>query len=427
MWYLAAFMTAGPIMKKYLVNRWVHLCLAILLLSCSSQKDEKPYVLLISFDGFRHDYVEKYQLAHFTNFISQGTAAEYMLPSFPSKTFPNHYTVVTGLYPGNHGLVDNPFYDSLRDVVFTMGQRELVEDGYFYGGTPLWQLAQQQGLKSASFFWVGSEVSIQGSYPDYYKVYDGKVPNEARIDTVMHWLNLPQEQRPAFVSLYFSLVDSEGHNSGPNSDKMKETVKEADRLLGLIVEKTDALNLPVTIIITSDHGMYELKNTPKTFIFLGELFQSDSTLQYADSGPIAHVYEDDAARREKLFQELTANQANFITYRKGETPAHWHYHSHNRIGDLVLVAEPGHYFRDGFPDSGRTPREEPWGVHGYDPYTTPEMRAIFYAKGPKIKEGLVIQPFENVHVYPFIAQLLGLTIQHNIDGRSEVLREVIKD
>ena len=410
-------------------NRRNHRTLILLLAlcwGCSERQIEQPHVLLISFDGFRHDYAERYQLPNFTDFIRKGTAAEYMLPSFPSKTFPNHYTVVTGLYPGNHGLVDNTFYDSLRDVVFAMNRRELVEDAYFYGGTPLWQLAQQQGVKSASFFWVGSEVSIQSSYPDYYKVYDGEAPNEARIDTVMHWFSLPAEQRPRFISLYFSLVDSEGHSSGPNSGELRETVQEADRLLGLIVEKTDALKLPVNIIITSDHGMYELRETPETLIFLGELFPAGANLRYANSGPIIHVYEDDIAGREKLYQHLTARQQQFVTYRREETPAHWHYRTHNRIGDLLLVAEPGHYFRDGLPEPGRMLKKKPWGVHGYDPYTTPEMRAIFYAKGPQIKEGLLIQPFENVNVYPFVAQLLGLKTPEKIDGRKEVLREVIK-
>lgn len=413
-------------MKKYRVSRWVHLCLATLLFSCSTQKDDKPYVLLISFDGFRYDYVQKYQLPNFQKLIENGSAAEYMLPSFPSKTFPNHYTLVTGLYPGNHGLVDNTFYDTAREVRYTMSQRELVGDAYYYGGTPLWQLAQQQGLKAASFFWVGSEAPVAGSYPNFYKVYDHDFPNEARIDSVMKWLQLPAEERPHFVSLYFSIVDSEGHQSGPNSEKLRETVLKADSLLGQVMKQTEALGLAVNIMVTSDHGMYEMNGQPEIFIYVGALLESDTTVQFANSGALTHVYEADPDKREDLYQLFKSMEQHFVVYKKEETPETWHYRDHPRIGDLVLVAEPGHYFRNGFSDSRHAPMEGPWGVHGYDPYTTPDMRTIFYAMGPQIREGHSIKPFENVHVYPLVAEILGLKVPEDIDGDIQVLQEVLK-
>jgi len=411
--------TPTPIVRAFVFS-------LLLLSACAGKKDE-PHVLLISFDGFRHDYVEKFNPPHFRAFIEGGTAAEHMLSSFPSKTFPNHYTVVTGMYPGNHGLVDNTFIDSTRNVTYTMGDRSLVQDEYYYGGTPLWQLAKQQGMRAGSFFWVGSEAPVAGSYPDFYKIYDGKVPNEARIDTVMHWFSLPAAERPRLVTLYFSLVDSEGHNSGPHSAEIRETVLEADRLLGLILRQRERLGLALNIIVTSDHGMYELTNEPDPHIYLGQLFEGDTTLKLANSGAIVHLYEDNSAERESRFRLLKQKQEGFKVYRKEETPERWHYRSHPRIGDLVLVAEPGHYFRNKLPDTTQSPMKHPWGVHGYDPYATPEMGAIFYANGPNIQAGLKIPAFENVHVYSLVAGVLRLKTPENIDGRREVLEKVYKE
>jgi predicted AlkP superfamily pyrophosphatase or phosphodiesterase len=411
-------------MTKHIPLLLLFTVVALLFESCNPSKKEPPYVLLISFDGFRHDYVAKFQPPHLLKFIEGGAAAETMLPSFPSKTFPNHYAIVTGMYPGHHGLVDNTFYDSARNVVYTMGKRELVQDPYYYGGIPLWQLAQQQGLKSASYFWVGSEAPVAGSYPDYYEIYDGNVPNEARIEKVIEWLQLPDGKRPQFISLYFSLVDSEGHSSGPNSEKLKHTVLEADRLLGLIDQKIAELHLPVNILVTSDHGMYEMKETPETFVYLDSLFAPEDSIRFANSGPIVHVYEDDSATREQILQSLDNGQAHFEAYRREDTPERWHYRNHPRIGDLLLVMEPGYYFRNGAPDTTKPMMDSPWGVHGFDPYLTPEMGAIFYAKGPNIKKGVTIPVFENVYVYPLVAKILGLKAPDNIDGDVNVLAPV---
>jgi predicted AlkP superfamily pyrophosphatase or phosphodiesterase len=399
-------------------------CLALILESCGPGREQKPYVLLISFDGFRHDYVNKFQPPHFLDFIREGAAAKAMYPSFPSKTFPNHYTLVTGMYPGHHGLVDNTFYDSTRNVVYTMGKRELVQDAFYYGGVPLWQLAQQQGLKAASYFWVGSEAPVAGSYPHYYEIYNGDVPNEDRIDRVVEWLQLPEAERPRFISLYFSLVDSEGHNSGPNSEKLKETVLEADRLLGMIDQRISQLGLPVNIIVTSDHGMYEMTETPETFIYLDSLFAPEDSIKFANSGPLVHVYEDDSTTRERIWQGLQMKENHFKTYRREETPEQWHYRHHPRIGDLLLVMEPGFYFRSGSPDTSKAPMSAAWGVHGFDPDVTPEMGAIFYAKGPNIKKGMVVPPFRNIHVYPLMAKILGLDLPDNVDGDLSVLLPV---
>lgn len=397
-----------------------------MLCRCQPAEQPRPYVILISFDGFRHDYVAKYQPPHFLELIGEGASADKMLPSFPSKTFPNHYTLVTGLYPGHHGLVDNTFYDPARKETYTIGNRALVEDPYYYGGTPLWQLAQQHGLKSASYFWVGSEAPIGGSFPDYYKIYDGAVPNESRIGQVMNWLSLPEPERPHFISLYFSLVDDEGHSSGPNSEQLRETVLEADRLLGLVMEGLKATRLPVNVIVTSDHGMLEMTEQPETFVYLEDLLNPADSVVVANSGAVLHVYEKDSLRRLALMNRFKGMEQHFKTYRREDTPEQWHYRQHDRIGGLVLVIAPGHYFTSRSRKNDEMEADTYWGAHGFDPYATPEMGAIFYAWGPNISKGARIGGFENVHVYPLITHILGLEAPAGIDGRLEVLLPLYK-
>lgn len=398
----------------------------IVLLFCGqflfAQPGQKPHVILISFDGFRHDYVEKYNLPHFKSFISKGASSEALIPSFPSKTFPNHYTLVTGLYPGNHGLIDNSFYDQKLDARYTMRNRELVENPAFYGGTPLWQLAQKQGIPTASFFWVGSELPIQGEYPTFYKRYDESVPNINRIDQVLMWLNLPVEERPRFISLYFSMVDTEGHRTGPNSEELKKTAVEADRLLGYLISELKKIDLPVNVIIVSDHGMTELRQEEKTFLTLSKLFNTqDTSIVVVNSGTHAHVY---TSKKDSLYTVLKNQEKNYTVYKKEDLPGRWHY-THDRVGDLFIEAHKGFQLQMVNRTFGVTDTVPFIGVHGYDPYTFPDMYGIFYAMGPNIKSGKRVPAFENIHVYPFIATLLGLRIPE-IDGSAEVLKVLYK-
>jgi predicted AlkP superfamily pyrophosphatase or phosphodiesterase len=393
----------------------------------TAQETEPPYVILISFDGFRHDYVEKYDPPHFKEFISEGAAAAAMTPSFPSKTFPNHYTIVTGMYPGNHGLVDNGFYDKPLDVQYGMGNRALVENPAFYGGLPLWQLVQEHGMKSASYFWVGSEVKIKGRFPDYYHKYDGSVPNETRIEATIDWLKLPKEERPNFISLYFSLVDSQGHATGPDSPETKATVLEADRLLGLLMQKLENIDLPVNVIITSDHGMKTVPNTEENLMAYEDLMQGIDKDDYrlVSNGAHAHIYLNDKTKQQQIFETLQSREHHFTVYKKSDIPENWHY-QHERVGDIFFTMEPGFYLSSKNRKPGQVASGGVSGQHGFDPYTTPEMGAIFYAQGPNIKAGTKLGRFENVHVYPLIAHILGIEQYPKTDGDLSVLLPVYK-
>lgn len=390
------------------------------------QSKEKPYVLLISFDGFRFDYAEKFNAPNFQSIMNRGTWAEGLIPSFPSKTFPNHYTIVTGLYPGNHGLVDNNFYDPERKEYYEMKNRERVADPYYYRGIPLWKLARQHGIRSASMFWIGSELPQPELRPDYHFPYDESLPDSVRIQQILTWLKLPASERPHFITLYFSSPDHEGHLYGPASEQTKQAVLRADRNLGTIMKGLEKIALPVNVIVVSDHGMEEVKTNPESYIFLDEIMnRKDTTVRVANGGTQAHVYVKNKSQADSLYKLLNNDPGKYSVFRQNDFPSHWHYKT-SRAGDLLITANPGFYLVDQERKiflAGLRPGSST-GVHGYDVTVVKNMRGIFYAYGPDIKSGKTIPAFQNIHIYPFIAEILGLPLPE-IDGDPRVLESVL--
>ena len=383
------------------------------------KKNDKPYVILISIDGFRYDYAEKHQATNIQKLGEEGVRAESMISVFPSKTFPNHYSIVTGLYAENHGLVSNTFYDPELDLTYRISNRERVEDGRFYGGTPLWVLAEEQGMKSACYFWVGSEAPVKGVRPSYYYLYDGSVPNQKRVDQAIDWLKLPEKDRPHFITLYFSDVDSKGHSFGPDANETKTAVQEIDALIGNLSRRVKGLNLPVNIIIVSDHGMIEVDREHPIRI---EQMADFSKVNPVIKGSHILVYGDGQGEIDRLYGELSAQQGDsFLVYKKADIPDSLHFKNNPRIGDLLLIANAPKVFVHAKQNSISP------GTHGFDPYQTPEMGAIFYANGPDFKQGMVIPAFGNVHVYPLVAEVLGLEVTEEIDGELEVLEEILDE
>lgn len=377
-------------------------------------------VVLVSFDGFRHDYVERYDAIHFKEFIRKGSAAKGLIPSFPSKTFPNHYSLVTGLYPGNHGLVDNNFYDPDTRVHYTSKNKKAVVDSLYYGGKPLWRLARESGLRSASYFWVGSEVTEY--HPDYYYPYDDNVPDQERIEQVLQWLRLPEEERPRFIAVYFSITDDKGHQYGPESEQTRLAVLHADSILAQLMKGIEQVKLPINVVVVSDHGMKGIVQQESSYLLLPEIMPALSeTTKVANSGSHVHLYETDTAKRRILYDALRSNARHFSVKLKEDFPEYWHFKS-KRAGDILLLAEPGYYFLD-MSRQKLTPFMKPWGwagVHGYDPRGLTDMNGIFYAQGPNIRQGYTLEPFENIHVYPLIARILELPLPP-IDGNIDVL------
>jgi predicted AlkP superfamily pyrophosphatase or phosphodiesterase len=387
------------------------------------QQMAKPYVILVSLDGFRYDYAKKYHADHLLALAAQGASApEGMLPAYPSITFPNHYTIVTGLYPEHHGIVANSFYDPARKDTYSYHDSKSVGDGTWYGGTPLWVLAEQQGMRSASFFWVGSEADVQGVRPSYYLKFDGSFPNPKRVEQVLAWLHLPAEQRPHMITLYFSDTDSAGHRYGPDSQQVADAVRELDGEIGKLVDGIKESKLPVDLIVLADHGMVEVKGAPINLDEFGLNAASFAPI----IGPIVYPKSDDDAQ--KAYEALRGKSDKFTVYRRAQVPAYLHFDSNPREGDPVVVPT-GPYFINAIADR-RGAEHPPVGMHGYDATRMPEMKAIFFAAGPDIRPGITLEPFENVNVYPLIARILGLDITNlktgPIDGKLEVLGGILK-
>ena len=373
----------------------------------------KPYVVLVSLDGFRYDYAKLYGAPHLDAMATAGASAvDGMLPAYPSVTFPNHYTLVTGLYPEHHGIVAMNFYDPARKQRYAFNDPATVTDGSWYRGVPLWSLAEQQGMRAACFFWPGSEAKIAGQRPSYYLKYDDSVADQARIDQVIDWLKLPEAQRPHFITLYYSEVDHTGHQYGPDAPQTRDAVHHVDALIGTLRARLAATHLRIDLVVVSDHGMAAEQ---------GDWINLD---QYVDlggvesEGPLLYPETDEAAA--KIYSKLRIASDKFMVYRRNKMPAALNYGNEPRIGDPVIVATGPYAIRARAPadaEHGRPPNK---GMHGYDARVVPQMRAIFYAEGPDIRRGVRLQPFENVNVFPFIAEILKLDAPVT-DGNAAVL------
>ncbi|MFH4968761.1 ectonucleotide pyrophosphatase/phosphodiesterase [Gaetbulibacter sp. M240] len=377
----------------------------------------KPYVIMVSIDGFRYDYAEKYGAKNILALAKNGSSTTRLIPSFPSKTFPNHYTLATGLYPEHHGIVFNSFYDKSTNKNYGISNRKAVENGDWYGGIPIWNLAQIQGMCAASYFWVGSEADINGMHPKYYYSYNKKTPYEYRVKRVLEWLQLPDLVRPHMITLYFSLVDTQGHKYGPNSEETKQAVLYVDEQIGALRDQLKNLNLPVYLVVTSDHGMSEVSH----LININNYVSIDKDQFLA--GPVAMIYTKNEEETDMLFNTLS-QQTNFKTYKRANVPNYLNYSDNSRIGDLVLIADAPYTIINS--QSSKTKLNRIQGVHGYDPFENKNMGAIFYIEGPDIKKDYKLPPIENIHIYPLIAHLLQLKIMNPIDGKLEVTSSVIK-
>jgi TonB family protein len=379
----------------------------------------KHYVVLVSLDGFRYDYPVKYGAPHLLAMGAKGASApQGMLPSYPSLTFPNHLSLITGLYPEHHGIVANSFYDSSRDATYVYTQSKTNGDGSWYSGTPLWVLAEQQGMRSACLFWPGSEAEIQGKRPSYYLKFDDKLGDEKRIDQVVAWLQLPPEQRPHFITLYYSNVDHAGHSYGPESEEVRAAVHHLDDMVGELDQRLTALHLPIDLVVVADHGMVTLNPDNVNLSDFADLsnFHTEGSQLYPKT-------DADAAKAYQEFKEHP--DPRFSVYRRADVPAALHFNSNPREGDPVIVPNGPYMIRAHASLAGvETRMNLLHGGHGYDPRTMPEMKAIFFAEGPDIKQGTKLPPFENVNVYPLLAKILALT-PPSIDGNLKTLEPAL--
>jgi len=380
-------------------------------------KENRSYVVLVSLDGFRYDYATRYGAKNLEALGKEGaTAPDGMIPVYPSLTFPNHYSIVTGLYPEHHGIVAMTFYDPKRKQRYAFNDSATNGDGSWYGGVPLWSLAERQGMRTACFFWPGSEAEIAGERPSYYLHFDDHFPDEARIQQVIAWLHLPPAKRPHFITLYYSNVDHAGHEFGPDTQQTEEAVHHVDDLVGELEAKLKEVHLPIDLFVVSDHGM---ETTAGNWIDLDHFtdlsaFHTEGMLLYAPN----------EAEAEKAYSHLKGASDKFVVYRRRDVPRNLHYDENDREGDPVVVATGPYAIRAHATNPTDTvPKNK--GSHGYDPQQLKSMRAIFYAVGPDIRPHTTVPPFENVDLYPFIARILGLEAAPN-DGNPKVLAPILQ-
>jgi alkaline phosphatase D len=385
----------------------------------SAAQQAKRYVVLVSLDGFRYDYATKYGAKNLLAMAMRGASApEGMIPSYPSVTFPNHYSIVTGLYPEHHGIVANTFYDPARKESYSFTNPKTTGDGSWYGGTPLWVLAEQQGMRAACIFWPTSDADIQGKRPSYYLApYDDKYPDEKRVEQVLTWLLLPPEKRPHFIALYYPNTDHAGHTYGPDAPETGEAVRRVDEMMGKLSDGIAASGLPVDLIVVADHGMETLKGG---WVHLDKWADLS---QFETSGPL--LYGKSEADAEKAFQSLLGASDTFKVYRRAQVPAYLHFDSNAREGDPVVVPTGPYPIEARNSNSSGGEKMPPRGGHGYDPRQMPSMKAIFLAVGPDIRAGVTVPSFDNVDLYPVIAKILELKIGA-IDGHIGVLQGILK-
>lgn len=385
---------------------------------------ERAILVLISIDGFRWDYLDKFNPPALRRLAAEGVQAGGLIPQFPSKTFPNHYTIVTGLTLAHHGIISNNIRDAAIPGEFTLSNRDVQSDPRWWGGEPIWNTAEKQGRKAGAMFWPGSETVIGGRQATYWTPFDNDMPNSERVKRVLGWLTLPESERPSFLTLYFSDVDNAGHRYGPDADETRDAVMGVDKEIGDLVSgvKAAALDDRVHYVIVSDHGMAAL--SPDRVIVLDDLIDVD-TADVVDWAPVLALTPKDGDV-DKMYAALKDKHPALAVYKSSEIPPEYGLAGHPRLPAIVGIAKEGWNIaskRD-VARWGEPHRRAPSGTHGYDARLQ-SMQGLFIASGPRLRRGLTVRPFENIHVYEFMCAVLGLQPAKN-DGDPAVTRDMLR-
>jgi len=384
----------------------------------SRNYDDQPYVVMLSMDGFRWDYPEKANTPNLDFIEEIGVRAEASIPCFPTKTFPNHYSMATGLYPDNHGIVQNSFYAPDLGRYYSISNIEAVTDPEFYFGEPVWVTAEKQDVKSASYFWVGSEAPHDSIFPTYHYAYNGSVPFEERIDGVIEWLKLPQSERPHLILWYIQEPDSKGHDVGPDHPEMIPMLEYLDSLVGVLNHKVAELSNAdeINIIITSDHGMGEISKD--RVVYLYDLIHKDWCEQTDGGNPVYSIEAIDEYY--DTISNILSNAEHIKFWEKEKIPERLHFGKSDRVKDFVVVADSSWSLL-----LSSKKKAYSGGTHGYDNMNK-DMHAIFYAYGPAFKEGYKHHAINNIDIYPLICEILKLE-PAKVDGKLENTFQMLKN
>ena len=405
-----------------LARRWMaRLCLVCLILAGAtgaSAQSESSTVILIGLDGFHPGYLERPHSRHLRELARAGVRARSLIPVFPTLTFPNFYTMATGLYPERHGIVSNTMVDSTLGR-FSLRDRAAILDPRWWGGEPIWATAVRQGKRAATFFWPGSDVAIGGVRPTWYKIFDAAVPNAHRVTQVLDWLSLPADRAPSLVTVYFGDVDDAGHRYGPDAPETDAAITRVDSAVGAIMKglKQRGLEERVNLVIVSDHGMAKVE--PGRLIYLDDIVDP-ATVNIVDLASVLSLSPRPGAA-DTVYRAL-ARVPHLRAYRKQDM-ARYHYGNHARIPEIVAVADEGWLVTTRGLAAIRSRLTR--GAHGYPPETL-SMQAIFLARGPGFKKGVTVPPFQNIHLYALLAHLLSVTPVPN-DGSLDSVRSVLAE
>lgn len=381
-----------------------------------------PYVILISFDGFRWDYSERGITPNLDKMKHEGVHALSMRPAFPSKTFPNHYSIVTGMYPENHGIILNSFVNPVTNERYRLSDSSAVRNGKWYLGEAFWETADRNGIKTASYFWPGSEVNLEYRHPDYFEHYEHNRPYRTRVDGVLDWLQLPEKDRPHFITLYFHDTDTYGHNYGPDSPEINQSIQRLDSLIGYLYHGLQTIGMEdsTNVIIVSDHGMTEI-SVERTINIEEMLCGYD--YQLGGAKPVMMI-EPDKNDFNDIYELLKRNENHYKVYLKSEMPRHFHFSNNPFIYSIVLVADLGwslvnERWLNGMKNSYSK------GNHGYDNNTT-DMHGVFIAAGPNFNNNYETGTIWNIDVYPLLCKIFQITPRSNIDGKLNRIEFILK-
>ncbi|KPF75203.1 phosphodiesterase [Blastomonas sp. AAP25] len=392
------------------------LCVLALVHPALAQDASPPVTILISIDGMRPDYLDRGLTPNLTALKAKGVAAA-MRPSFPSKTFPNHYTIVTGKRPDRNGIVGNSMIDPMRPgQMFSMGDaRQALDPFWWIEAEPVWVTAEKAGLRTATMFWPGSEVAHNDVRPRDWMRFDQAISNEQRVNTVLDWMRRPANIRPRLVTMYFDTVDTAGHRFGPDrSPELDAAISEVDSRIGELVRGIEAMGVAANFIITADHGMAQ--TAEDRVIQLDDILPRDTYIA-VETGPYAAI-EPAAGTDSRVFDALLQKREHIVCYRKEELPSHLHYGKNPRVAAIICIASNGWTILAGPPRHPVT-----GGAHGYDPANS-DMHALFMAFGSSIRPTASLPLFDNVDVYPLIARLIGFEPLPS-DGDAKTLSGIV--
>lgn len=383
-----------------------------------------PYTILISLDGFRWDYAKRGITPTLSMISENGVSAISLQPSFPTKTFPNHYTIVTGLYPQNHGIIANNMYDPYYGEHFSLGNRAAVENSRWYKGEAIWESARKQGIKTASYFWPGSEMDIEYRRPDYFHFYDHDRPYAERIEGVINWLKLPIAERPKFITLYFDAADTDGHKFGPDSNEINITIMKLDTLLNTLIVNLQEIHLfdSTNIILVSDHGMSKISSDK--IINVDEIIGG---IEYnnIEYGPIMFIFPEDDTEH-LIYNRLKKKENHYRVYLKENLPEHYQLTASHLLSEILIIAKPGWLLINDKVKERYQGRSFDGGNHGYDNYHI-DMHGIFHAIGPSFKVGYRTGTVKNIDIYPMLCKILNIKPRQNIDGKLERIQAILRE